>query len=60
MDENLIAGEDFDFCQRIRKLNKQVFFNKHSIVYHHDRNLKNFITQKIEIKEPKPINKLPI
>ena len=25
MDENLIAGEDFDFCQRIRKLNKQVF-----------------------------------
>ena len=47
MDENLIAGEDFDFCQRIRKLNKQVFFNKHSIVYHHDRNLKNFITQKI-------------
>jgi GT2 family glycosyltransferase len=47
MDETLIAGEDFDFCERIRKLNKKVFYNKNSVVFHHDRNLKNFITQKI-------------
>jgi GT2 family glycosyltransferase len=47
MDEKLIAGEDFDFCQRIRKLDKKVFYNKGSVVFHHDRNLKNFITQKI-------------
>ena len=47
MNEKLIAGEDYDFCQRIRKIGKKVYFNKNSIVFHHDRSFKNFLTQKI-------------
>lgn len=47
MNEKLLAGEDYDFCQRIIQLNKKVFFNKDSIVFHHDRSIKNFIIQKI-------------
>lgn len=47
MNEKLAAGEDYDFCQRIIKLKKKVFFNKNSIVFHHDRSIKNFFIQKI-------------
>ena len=47
MNDKLIAGEDYDFCQRIRKIGKKVYFNKSSIVFHHDRSIKNFFIQKI-------------
>ena len=47
MNENLLAGEDYDFCQKIIKKDKKVFFNKYSVVYHHERSIKNFFIQKI-------------
>ena len=47
MDEKLVTGEDYDFCQRIKNIGGKVFFNMNSIVYHHDRSFKNFFFQKI-------------
>ena len=47
MNEGLIAGEDYDFCEKIRNLGKKIYFNSKTIVYHHDRSVKNFLIQKI-------------
>lgn len=47
MNEELIAGEDYDFCEKIRSLGKKIYFNSKTIVYHHDRSVKNFLFQKI-------------
>ena len=47
MNEKLIAGEDYDFCQKITNLGKKIFFDKDVVVYHHDRTIKNYLVQKI-------------
>ena len=47
MNEMLNAGEDYDFCCKINDNTKRIYFNNNSVVYHYDRNIHNFIIQKI-------------
>lgn len=48
MDETLITGEDVDFTNKIRsRLGKTIYFDPDTIVFHHDKSLKNFIAQKL-------------
>jgi GT2 family glycosyltransferase len=47
-DENLVTGEDMDFCNRIIKSNRKIFYKKDVVVYHHNRPLFfPFITQRL-------------
>lgn len=47
MNESLNTGEDYDFCNKVNDNKKRIFFNQNSIVYHYDRNFKNFFIQKL-------------
>lgn len=47
-NENLIVGEDIEFCNRIIEKNKRIFYNNKVIVFHHNRSLfMPFILQRI-------------
>lgn len=47
-NEQFIIGEDIEFCKRIRKQNKKVYYHNRVIVYHHNRGLfLPFIFQRI-------------
>jgi len=38
-DDNLVTGEDVDFCNQFRNINKKIMYVKNSEVYHEDRKL---------------------
>src|SRR3989344_6019406 len=38
-NEKLITGEDIDLCNRIIKNKEKIYFNKETIVFHHNRTL---------------------
>ncbi|HLC22639.1 MAG TPA: glycosyltransferase family 2 protein [Candidatus Nanoarchaeia archaeon] len=47
-NENLITGEDIEFCNRIVQRNKKIYYANNVIVYHHNRPLwKPFFLQRI-------------
>ena len=47
-NEQLVTGEDIEFCNRIIKENKKICYNNKVIVYHHNRSLfLPFIFQRI-------------
>lgn len=49
MDEKLYIGEDTNFCKRMNNFFgvKKMFYSGKCIIFHKDRNLKNFILQRI-------------
>ena len=47
MNEKLVAGEDMDFCHRLRKMGKQIYYSPDVVVYHKNRCLKNYILQRL-------------
>lgn len=47
MNEDMLTGEDTEFCKRINDNNKRIFFSNKVIVYHYDRDFKKFFLQKI-------------
>lgn len=47
MDENLTGGEDFEFCNRLVKKGWKIFYSPDTLVYHKNRDLKNFFLQRL-------------
>ena len=47
MDERVVAGEEIKLFYNLKLKKKKVFFSNKSIVYHIDRNLKNFMSQRM-------------
>jgi GT2 family glycosyltransferase len=47
MNEMLITGEDMDFCHRLRKMEKQIYYSPDVVVYHKNRCLKNYVLQRL-------------
>jgi hypothetical protein len=46
MDEGLQTGEDLEFCFRALQSNLKIYFDDNVMVYHRNRRLKGFITQR--------------
>ena len=47
MKEELTTGEDMEFCHRLRKLGKEIYYKPDIIIFHKNRNLKNYLLQRI-------------
>ena len=47
MNDKLVTGEDMEFCHRLRKMEKQIFYSPDVVVYHKNRSMKNYFLQRI-------------
>ena len=47
MREELTTGEDIEFCYRLKKLGKQIYYKPDIIIFHKNRSLKNYLLQRI-------------
>jgi len=65
-DKNLVTGEDIEFCSRVIKAGKKIYYDNEVVVFHHNRSLfMPFILQRITYgfsvfrllkKDPSPYN----
>lgn len=47
MDENIIAGEEIKLFYNLKKIKEKVYFINNAIIFHKDRNFKNFLNQRM-------------
>ena len=47
MNENLVTGEDMDFCHKLRKTGKKIYYNPDVVVYQKNRKMKNYLLQRL-------------
>ncbi len=47
MDEEVVAGEEIKLFYNLNRLKKEIFFINKAIIFHKDRNFKNFLRQRM-------------